>query len=172
MIFGSLKPKIYIFPTCTKISDKIIKTNFISDELGRPGLLARPSQRAACLGAPPARATLTGGPPQSGTEGQGRRRPASSDELELAGEELAQPSELHLVFSVTRCVDWCSWNGWGWGGRGLPPRAAAGDVRWRRAVAGEDARCGLGSVRASPQLGGSILLRREDGERPEAPRPR
>jgi hypothetical protein len=133
---------------------------------------AHDSRARGLLGRPARAWQLTGGPPQSGTEEQGRRRPASSDELELAGEGLARPIGHRLVFSVTRCVDWCSWNGWGWGGRGLSPRAAAGDVRWRRTVAGEDTRCGLGSVRASPKLGGSILLGREGGERPEAPRPR
>jgi hypothetical protein len=127
--------------------------------------------RAARSALPPARDTDRRAPAVSDRR-PGRRRPASSDELELAGEGLARPIGHRLVFSVTRCVDWCSWNGWGWGGRGLSPRAAAGDVRWRRTVAGEDTRCGLGSVRASPKLGGSILLGREGGERPEAPRPR
>jgi hypothetical protein len=103
---------------------------------------------------------------------QGERRPASSDELKLAGEELARPIKHSLALSVTRCIDWCPQKGWGWGGRDSPPRAAAGEVRWRRTVAGEGARSRLGSVRASPKLGGAIEVGREDGERPELPWPR
>jgi hypothetical protein len=107
------------------------------------------------LSTPPARDT-DGRAPAVSDRRQGRRRPASSDELELAGEGLARPIKHCLVLSVTRCVDWCPQKGWGWGGRGLPPRAAAGEVRWRRTVAGEGVRCWLGSVRASPKLGGAI----------------
>jgi hypothetical protein len=82
--------------------------HFISDDWAGPEI--RPTThtlaRAARSAPPPAR-DADGWAPAVSDRRQGRRRPASSGELELAGEGLARPTERRLVLSVTRRVDWC-----------------------------------------------------------------
>jgi hypothetical protein len=108
MIFEQVKPWIYIFPTCTKISDKIIKMNFVSDELGRPGKLGPKTRGVARSRARPAtaparaRVRLTRWPHRSERE---RRR------AELWSPKLAvgEPADEIGRMSMTTSSNYIGW---------------------------------------------------------------
>jgi hypothetical protein len=132
----------------------------------------RPTARArGPLGLPPTRGTDRWVPAVSdrGQRGGEPRAPASSSSSE--GSSLGKPSTpsrspSHGASIRARRTAWV-----GVGGARHRERRPV-RVGWRCTAAGEAARSQLSSVRASLQLGGAIEVGREDGERPELPRPR